>query len=177
MRKTQTQTRTTTEDARAEEILSDVEEAYGFRPNLIREMVTSPAAARVYLSGQEAMQEASLSNAEQNAVMLAVSTRNECHYCTAAHSTIGRQAGLTGEQVEAILAEEKLEDERLSALVEATKRVLDQRGWLEEDDLAELERRGVDRAQLFEIVALVGLKTISNYVNHIAGTEVDPQFR
>jgi hypothetical protein len=26
------------------------------------------------------------------------------------------------------------------------------------------------------IVSLVGLKTISNYVNHIAHTEVDPQF-
>lgn len=170
-------TQTTTADPRAERILEQVEEAYGFRPNLIREFVTSPAVAQVYLGGQEAMQEASLTDAEQNAVMLAVSARNECHYCTAAHSAIGRQVGLGDAQVEAILAGDEPEDERLASLVRATHRVLDEEGWLEEDDLAELEDRGVDRAQLYEIVALIGLKTISNYVNHIAGTEVDPQFR
>lgn len=169
-------TQTATTDERAEQILQQVEQAYGFRPNLVEELVTSPAAAQVYLGGQEAMQESSLSEAEQNAVMLAVSARNECHYCTAAHAGIGRQVGLTAGQVEAILEDEELEDERLAALVDAADRVLEKEGWLEEDDLAELARRGVDRAQLYEIVALVGLKTISNYVNHIAGTEIDPQF-
>lgn len=169
-------TPTTQTDERAEQILQQVEQAYGFRPNLIEELVTSPAAAQVYLGGQKAMEEASLDDAERNAVMLAVSTRNECHYCTAAHAGIGRQAGLTEAQVDAILEQEELEDDRLAALVDATDRVLEKEGWLEEDDLAELERRAVDRAQLYEIVALVGLKTISNYVNHIAGTEIDPQF-
>lgn len=169
-------TQTATTDQRAEAILEQVEQAYGFRPNLIEEMVTSPAAANVYLGGQEAMQEASLTEAEQNAVMLAVSTRNECHYCTAAHGAIGRQAGLSEDQVEAILEQEEPDDERLAVLVDTVDRVLSKEGWLEEDDLAELARRGVDRAQLYEIVALVGLKTISNYVNHIAGTEIDTQF-
>ena len=169
-------TQTATTDEQAETILSQVEQAYGFRPNLIEEMVTSPAAARVYLGGQEAMQEASLTEAEQNAVMLAVSTRNECHYCTAAHGAIGRQAGLSEDQVEAILEQEEPDDERLAVLVDAVDRILSKEGWLEEDDLAELARRGVDRARLYEVVALVGLKTISNYVNHIAGTEIDPQF-
>ena len=169
-------TPTTATDERAEQILSQVEEAYGFRPNLIEELVTSPAAAQVYLGGQEAMEEASLDEAEQNAVMLAVSTRNECHYCTAAHAGIGRQVGLSERQVEAILEQEEPEDERLAALVDATDRILGKEGWLEEDDLAEFERRGVDRAQIYEIVALIGLKTVSNYVNHIAGTEIDPQF-
>lgn len=168
---------TATTDTRAEAILSSVEEAYGFRPNLIQEMVASPAAANVYLGGQQAMQGASLSQREQNAVMLAVSARNECHYCTAAHSAIGSQAGLSDREIEAIQGGEGLEDERLAAVVAATRRVLDREGWLEEADLSELESRGVDRAQLYEIVALVGLKTISNYVNHIAGTEIDPQFR
>lgn len=169
-------TPTATTDERAEQILQQVEQAYGFRPNLIEELVTSPAAAQVYLGGQQAMQEASLDDAERNAVMLAVSTRNDCHYCTAAHAGIGKQAGLSADQVDAILEQEELEDERLAALVDATALVLEKEGWLEEADLAELAQRGIDRAQLYEIVALVGLKTVSNYVNHIAGTEIDPQF-
>jgi len=36
--------------------------------------------------------------------------------------------------------------------------------------------RGVSRFQLYEVVALVGLKTISNYINHIAHTTIDREF-
>jgi len=50
------------------------------------------------------------------------------------------------------------------------------RGWLSDDDLAEFEDVGFGRDVLYEIVGIVGIKTISNYVNHIAHTEVDPQF-
>lgn len=54
--------------------------------------------------------------------------------------------------------------------------MLDERGWLDETDLDELSGGGVDRQALYEIVAFVPLKTLTNYVNHIADTEVDPQF-
>lgn len=160
----------------AEEVLRVVEEKFGFRPNLIEEMVRSPAAARVYLSGQGAMEDASLSGAEQQAVQLAVAAFNHCHYCTAAHSGLAKQAGVDADDAEAILEGGLPGDERTRSLVKATRLVLEKHGWLDEEDLAELESAGIDRAELYEIVALVGLKTISNYVNHIAGTEVDPQF-
>jgi alkylhydroperoxidase family enzyme len=68
------------------------------------------------------------------------------------------------------------EDRRLRAVVSSTWQVLDARGWLSASDLTALEAEGIDRAQLYEVVALVGLKTISNFVNHIAHTPIDPQF-
>jgi hypothetical protein len=51
------------------------------------------------------------------------------------------------------------------------------RGWLGRPDLERLAAEGIGLPQLYEIVALVGLKTISNYVNHIAHTEIDEAFR
>lgn len=74
--------------AEAEEILSAVEGTYGFRPNLMQEMVTAPAAARAYLAGQEAMAGGTLSPAQAQAVQLAVAVHNGCHYCSAAHATV-----------------------------------------------------------------------------------------
>ena len=68
------------------------------------------------------------------------------------------------------------EDRRLRSLVSATWQVLDARGWLGASDLASLEAEGVDRAQLYEIIALVGLKTISNFINHVAHTAIDRVF-
>ena len=51
------------------------------------------------------------------------------------------------------------------------------RGLLAPGDLTSLEAEGVDRSQLYEVVALIALKTLSNYVNHIAHTPVDEAFR
>lgn len=165
----------TEHDQRAEEILSVVEESYGFRPNLMEELVTAPAAARVYLRGQDAMKDSSLTPAQQQAVQLTVATFNECHYCDAAHTTLGRQSGVDEEDLEAIRNGEPPSDPDLRGVVQATRRVLEERGWLDEADLSELADAGVDRQELYEIVASVALKTLSNYVNHIADTEIDPE--
>ena len=169
-------TETKTRDDATEKILSTVEDAYGFRPNLIEELVKAPAAARVYLAGQDAMADSSLSQAQQQAVQLTVATHNGCHYCDAAHSTLGRQFGIGAEALDAIRDGGVPEDPELRGVVRATLRVVEKEGWLEESDLSELADEGIDRQQLYEVIAFVALKTLSNYVNHIADTEIDPQF-
>ncbi len=160
---------------KADEILSNVEQKYGFVPNLINEMVTSPAVAQVYLNGQDAMVEASLTNQEQQAVQLTVATYNGCRYCVAAHSTLGKLAGISPDDLQAIKSDDLPQDERLKSVVMATRLILEKRGWLNKLEIQWLAVRGIDRAQVYEIIALIGLKTISNYINHIAQTEVDPE--
>jgi AhpD family alkylhydroperoxidase len=150
---------------------------FGFVPNLIREMARSPAAAQVYLRGQDAMAGASLSRPEQQLVQLAVAVYNECPYCRAAHRAGCRGAGVAPAEIDLVEKGALPEDRRFRNLVSATWQVLDTRGWLGASDLANLEAEGVGRAQLYEVVALVGLKTISNYVNHIAHTAIDAEFR
>lgn len=160
-----------------EEIFAIVRKKFGFVPNPIRQMATSPAAARVYLGGQDAMAAASLSARDQQVVQLAVSVYNECQYCRAAHRMGAKMAGVAPADIAAIENGDLAEDARVRALAAATWLVLDMRGWLTAADIAGLESSGVDRVQLYEIVALIGLKTISNYVNHIAHTVVDDALR
>jgi AhpD family alkylhydroperoxidase len=160
-----------------DEVFAAVAEKFGFVPNLIREMSKSPAVARVYLDGQEAMAGASLTEKEQQAVQLAVSAYNRCEYCQAAHRLGGKMAGIAGADLDAIQKGGLPEDARLKSLASAAHLLLLRRGFLVEDDLTALEAEGINRGQLYEIVALIGLKTISNYVNHIAHTEIDEAFR
>jgi AhpD family alkylhydroperoxidase len=160
----------------ANEAYEAVKGKYGFVPNLIREMARSPAVAQVYLGGQDAMVEASLSRPEQQLVQLGVAVYNECPYCRAAHRAGCRGAGVAQAEIELVEKGSLPEDRRLRSLVSATWQVLDTRGWLGASDLANLEAEGIGRAQVYEVVALVGLKTISNYVNHIAHTVVDREF-
>jgi AhpD family alkylhydroperoxidase len=161
----------------ADDAFERVKAKLGFVPNLIREMARSPAVAQAYLRGQDAMAQASLSGPEQQIVQLAVAVYNECPYCRAAHRAGCRHAGVAHDEIELVEKGALPDDRRLRSLVSATWQVLDTRGWLRAADLANLEAEGVDRRQLYEVVAFVGLKTISNYINHIAHTVVDAEFR
>lgn len=158
-------------------IFEAVKKKFGFVPNLIREMAANSAVARVYLEGQGALAAGVLPPREQQAVQLAVSVYNECHYCRARHGVGSRMAGVSPADVEAIQKGALPDDPRLRSVVHATWLVLDMRGSLGPTDLRGLEAEGISRAQLYEIVAFIGLKTISNYINHIAHTPVDPAFQ
>ena len=167
-----------TQPSKTQEVLGKVKQTYGFVPNLYTEFAThSPAVADVYLAATKLMEDASLSPEEQQAVILAISTYNDCAYCKASHSTVAGMVGMPEEEIEAITAGGLPVDTRLRSLITATRRILGKRGWLNEDDLAEFEAQDIDRGQIYEIVALIGIKTISNFVNHIAHTEIDPQFQ
>ncbi len=160
----------------SDQLLDAVKAKYGFVPNVIREMNRSPAVARIYFEGQDIMRAASLSQREQQAVQLAISRFNDCAYCLAAHRTVGRMAGINETDLQAIQEARQPGDARLALVVEATRRVLESRGHLAPEVVSDLEARGVDRPALYEIIALIGLKTISNYVNHVAHTEIDAAF-
>jgi AhpD family alkylhydroperoxidase len=158
-----------------EEALVKAQAAFGFVPNLIAGIAdTNPAVATAYLGALAALQGGVLSPVEQQVVMLAVSAFNDCHYCTAAHRTAGKGMGVSQANLDAIDDRTLPDDPRGRVLVEAAWTILSEKGWVND---AKLVRLGVSRTEAFEIIAIIGIKTISNYVNHIQGTEVDAPFR
>ena len=169
---------TTTTNGKAADVRQQAKQAFGFVPNLIDEMAThNPAVAETYLASNGAIEAGGLlSAAEQQVVILTISGYNDCHYCTKAHAAAGKGAGLDDDTIRALVEGGLPTDDRQRALARAAKRVLSKRGWLGDADLSALETEGVARGELYEIITLIGIKTMSNYINHIAHTEVDPQF-
>ena len=159
-----------------EEIFSMVREKFGFVPNLIKKLALSPSVAETYLKIYELLEGASLTQKDIHSVAIAISQENGCNYCVKAHSAIGKQAGIVAEDIDLIKAGKEPKDERLNAVVTAGRLILEKRGWLDAKNIQDLHARGVDKGQLYEIVTIIAHKTISNYVNHIAGTVVDPEF-
>jgi len=146
----------------------------GFVPNQIKVLNEhSPAAARMYIATMDLVEQGELADHEREAVILTVSRYNDCHYCTRTHAFLGREAGLSQAAIEAIHRGGLPDDERLRTLVQAARLLLDKRGWLDDEDRTGLEGAGVSKTELYEINTLIGLKIFSNYVNHIAQTEVD----
>lgn len=157
--------------------LTEAERQFGMLPNLMRKMATAPALLKGYLALGELFEQTSFSPAEQQVVLLSVSRENRCDYCMGAHSVLADMAGVPKAVTDALRAGEPLPDPRLEALRRFTTAVVAARGWVDEAEVAAFQEAGYDAQQVLEVVLGVGMKTLSNYTNHIAGTELDAPFQ
>ena len=169
---------TATQETRKQELLAGAEAKFGFVPNVLRQMSTSTAALEVYMQGQAALgaEGNRLTDKERNFVQLAVSQVNECDYCKAAHVAIGRMGGADTSDLEAVAAGQTIDASEGGDHVAATRLLMEKQGHLTAEDLGKLEQQGIDKEVLYEIIGNIAVKTVSNWVNHIAGTKIDAQF-
>ncbi len=158
------------------ETLQRIQDGYGFVPNLLGTMIESPETTRAYLALGELFGETSFDTTEQQIISLTTSRINGCEYCVAAHSTVADASKVPAEIIEAIRDDRPIPAERLEALRIFVAQTVRQRGWLSDDQLQAFFAAGFDRQQAFEVVLGVSMKTISNYINHIAGPELDAAF-
>jgi len=162
----------------ANDVRATATDAYGTVPNLFEETnryTGMPGA--VYVAADAALMEGRLSPVEQQVVLLTMARYHDSRYDAVVHARMALDAGLSPQVIDTLLAGEAPADHRLQALVEATRRSCETRGWLDPDTLRALEARGVGRAALYEIFALIGLKTFSAFTAHLADPEVDAPLR
>ena len=107
---------------------------------------------------------------------LAVSGENGCDYCVGAHAAIAGMVEMPAAVIEALRARQPLPDERLEALRLTALALMEKRGWLDDADLERFTAAGYDRRALLDLITILAMKTLSNYVNHLAGTPLDAQF-
>ena len=157
-------------------ILEGAKAKFGFLPNLLGGLASSPAALEAYVTLSDLFDKSSLTPAERQVVILATSAENGCEYCVAAHSTVATMLKVPGDVIEALRDGRPINDERLEALRKFTETVVKKRGWAGEDDVQAFLAAGFDRAQVLEIVLGVAFKTLSNYANHLIATPVDAAF-
>jgi uncharacterized peroxidase-related enzyme len=160
----------------AAKLLGHAEQAYGFVPNLLGAFAESPATLKGYLALSKIFDESSFDPAERQVILLAASRFGECHYCVAAHSVAANMQGVPASVVDAIRNDRPIADEKLETLRDFTTAVVEKRGRVTGVDVDEFIAAGYSRAQVLEVILAVGLKTISNYVNHVVDTPVDAAF-
>ena len=156
--------------------LESIEQGYGFVPNLLGTMIESPATTQAYLALGKLFGQSSFTAGEQQLISLTASRVNECEYCVSAHSTVARNAALPGDVIDAIRDDLPIADERLEALRQFVAQTVTQRGWLENGQIEAFLGAGFTKEQVFEVILGVSMKTISNYINHIAATDLDEAF-
>ncbi|WP_460419037.1 carboxymuconolactone decarboxylase family protein [Pseudomonas sp. microsymbiont 2] len=147
--------------------LQGVEKGLGFVPNAFATLAHSPAALNGYLALAQALGRNSLTATEREVVALAASQVNGCDYCVAAHSFLGRKAGLDSGDVLAARAG------TLNAVAVLARAVTVERGQVSDQVLQQARDAGLDDERIVDVIAQVSLMTLTNYLNNVARTEVD----
>ncbi|WP_131738973.1 carboxymuconolactone decarboxylase family protein [Actinomadura roseirufa] len=157
------------EAVREDPKLDELERRLGRVPNMVRVMANSPAVLEGYLGLSRALKRATLPPATAERIALAVGAANACSYCVSAHTHGARGAGLDEAEIEAAKAGTSA-DPKEAAAVAFARELTESRG-----DAGDAAARaaGWTEAQVLEIIAIVALQTLTNYVNKVAGTEND----
>lgn len=149
--------------------------AFGFVPNLASFMAESPALLNSYNAVWDIFaSQTTLSPIEQQVVLLTVNYENNCHYCMAGHSTLAKKVNMDAATLTALREGTRIPNAKLQALREFTRLVVVERGFVPEAAVDAFLKAGYTRANVFEVIAGVGLKVMSNYTNHITHTPLDP---
>lgn len=159
-------------DGKAKALLDGVHKSFGMTPNLMRTLANSPAALQAYLGFLQALAGTKIDAEAREAIALAVAGENHCDYCASAHSAIGRLLGVGDDELARNLAAESA-DPKLDAALKFARALVVERGWVSDDEVERLRAAGYGDREITEIVATVALNIFSNYINHVAGTEID----
>jgi len=153
-------------------LLSQIQGAFGTVPNMFRAVANSPAALRSMWGSFGALGGGSISAKLGEQIAVAVANRNDCQYCLAAHTVLGRKAGATAEEMSAAQAGHATDPKTDAALHFALK-LVEQRGQVSGDDVRRLREVGFTDEGIVEIVAHVALNLFTNYVNVALNVPVD----
>jgi uncharacterized peroxidase-related enzyme len=161
-----------TATGRAKTLLDTVKIKLGLVPNMTRAMANAPAVLDGYLQLSGALAKGALPAKVREQIALAISQGNECDYCVAAHSAIGKSLGLTADQIRDSRLGTAV-DPKTDALINFARRVLDTRGRVTDADIREVLQAGFDDGAIAEVIANVALHVFTNYFNVAAETELD----
>jgi uncharacterized peroxidase-related enzyme len=159
----------------AKPLLEKINASYGFIPNLFAYMAEAPTTIEAYLALNELISKSSLTPQNAQLALWVTSIENQCEFCRIAHQAFAKKFGVKEQTYHAILTGQKIECPTDAALVNFTQAVVNKRGHLTHTDLESFLGAGFNQQQIMEIILVVTIKTLSNYINHLTHPEVNPE--
>ena len=149
---------------RTAELFAALQKAAGKVPNAYATVGThSPAALAAILGADGVLKGGSLSAADVEAIKLAVSELAGCDYCLAAHSILAGKRGYKPEEI-LNLRRGLAADVKFQAALQLAKAIAENKGEVNNDVKEAFFNAGYDEAALIDLIALVTIRTFTNYV-------------
>ncbi len=159
-------------NADSQAIFTNVKSKIGMVPNLYATMGVSDKLLGGFLNFTETLKSGEFTNKEYEAIALATSQANGCAYCLSAHTAIGKMNGFTEEET-LELRTNTIVDSKLNALVSLVSEVAENNGHPSDSTVQAFFNAGYTKAAFAELIGAIALTTITNYVFHNGGFEID----
>ncbi len=145
---------------------------FGGVPKMFATFAHSPAALEAVAGYFGAMGKASLSARTQEAIAIAVAEANRCTYCLSAHTALGKLQGVPADELSGFRSG-RAANPREQAILDLALAIVRTHGLDTARQLAAARQAGLTDAELVEVVSAVAQNVLTNYLNVVAGTEVD----
>jgi alkylhydroperoxidase family enzyme len=149
---------------------------HGRRPalNVHKQMVSSPVVLAAYVGIRRAIEaHGTLDLGARSALMLAVSATTGCRYTQAVNRLLTSRAGMSPEQIDAVLAGEPTGDAALDALLDVAREAARDEGRVSGAAWRSATDAGVTDTQLAEAYASIGLAVYVDQFVSYADTPFD----
>ena len=153
-------------------LLDQITAAFGATPGMFRAVANSPAALDMMWSAFGALSHGTLGSKLGEQVAVMVADRNACEYCLAAHTMLGKNAGVSADDMRRAQAGQSDDPKTAAALRFAAKVVAD-RAQVTDGDVEALREAGFTDEQVVELLAHVALNVFTNYVNVAFDVPID----
>lgn len=153
-------------------LFDSLHKGLGFVPNLYATLAHSETALGTYLALQNA--KTSLNAKEREVINLIVSQFNDCQYCLAAHTALGKMHGFSDAQILDIRRGGAGFDPKLDALARVVRSAVSNRGRIDATAMERFHAVGYGVGHLVDALVIVGDKTITNYLH--AATQIPVDF-
>jgi len=168
-----------TADVLSSKTLVTIKKAMGMIPNMYSTMANNPALLDSYNHAYKTFREnAGLTSQEQEIIFLSIAFENECDYCMAAHSFVAdKMSKVPTEITNAIRNNTEIENAKYKALSQFSRVMTAKRGNLSQDDIDSFLNAGYTENHILGVITGIGIKTMSNYFNHVFNTPIDDAFK
>ena len=142
--------------------------------NIFAEMAHAPVLVKMHANNERLLgEESSLDAKTRKAIHLTVANVNGCDYCQAAYTGAAKAAGHSEEDTLHIRRGELPDDARLTALLKVAREIAANKGYVDDATWDGAIDAGWTETQILEAFAEVMRTTVTNYFNHLVGTELD----
>ena len=156
------------------QVYAQIKKAIGSVPNTFAAIAAhGPAALKSVLAADAVLASSSLGKRDQETIKLIVSGVAGCDYCVAAHSLLGKLAGLKHEELNNIRDGKPTGDAKRDALARFVRTLTQTSGTVSDDEFAAIKAAGYSDAQLVEISLAFATTVFTNVFNRINDTEID----
>ncbi|MFB6299744.1 MAG: peroxidase-related enzyme [Halobacteriales archaeon] len=154
-------------------------ERAGFTPNVFLAYGYKPSHFRAFFAYYDALvDDTPLSRAEVEMIIVTVSGVNDCLYCVIAHGALVRIYTEQPKLADQLATNHRAADlnDRHRAMLDFAVKLTESPERVTKDDLAELERAGFDREEIWDIGSVTAFFNLSNRMSTLADMRPNDEF-